>query len=229
MVIALTGIVWADQPVRAVPETQTLGTVTTAEVVGLTMETDAGAWTLTNDPDAMLVYTSSTGIEFLFQDAMLQQLVSSGGSYTKDGDHYTSFTIPQSLLNQQFAGATVPYLTWSAFAAELNLMGYSEASIAGGIHTGTLDPGQVQYTTVYDATILAQSGTTSFIKSMNINTGNKVARARAISMQRRGSHLLPRETGVTSQGLRTCFWTVPPWQPLHPTGCSVPLQRLITA
>ena len=84
MVIVMIGIVCADQGVRAVPETQTLGTVTTAEVVGLTMETDAGAWTLTNDPDAMLVYTSSTGIEFLFQDAMLQQLVSNGGSYTKE-------------------------------------------------------------------------------------------------------------------------------------------------
>ena len=50
MVIALTGIVCADQVVPAVPETQTLGTVTTADVVGLVMETDAGAWTLTNDP-----------------------------------------------------------------------------------------------------------------------------------------------------------------------------------
>ncbi len=50
MVIALTGIVCADQVVPAVPETQTLGTVTTADVVGLAMETDAGAWTLTNDP-----------------------------------------------------------------------------------------------------------------------------------------------------------------------------------
>ena len=48
MVIALTGIVCADQPVPAVPETQTLSTVTTADVVGIAMETDAGAWTLTN-------------------------------------------------------------------------------------------------------------------------------------------------------------------------------------
>lgn len=34
-------------------------------------------------------------------------------------------------------------------------------------------PGQVQYTTAYDANIVAQAGQTSFIKNMNINTGNK--------------------------------------------------------
>ena len=44
----------------------------------------------------------------------------------------------------------------------------------GGIHTGALDPGQVQYTTAYDANIVAQAGHTSFIKSMNIDTRNKV-------------------------------------------------------
>ena len=50
MVIALTGIVCADQVVKATPETQSLSTVTTADVDGLAMETDAGVWTLTNDP-----------------------------------------------------------------------------------------------------------------------------------------------------------------------------------
>ena len=44
----------------------------------------------------------------------------------------------------------------------------------GGIHTGALDPGQVQYTTAYDANIVAQAGHTSFVKSMNLDTGNKV-------------------------------------------------------
>ena len=55
MVIAFTGIVCADQPVPAVPETQTLGTTTTADVVGIVMETDAGVWTLTNDPVQCLI------------------------------------------------------------------------------------------------------------------------------------------------------------------------------
>jgi hypothetical protein len=44
----------------------------------------------------------------------------------------------------------------------------------GGIHTGALDPGQVQYTTAYDASIVAQGGQISFVKSMNIDTRNKV-------------------------------------------------------
>ena len=43
-----------------------------------------------------------------------------------------------------------------------------------GIHTGALDPGQVQYTTAYDANIVAQAGHTVFTKSMNIDTRNKV-------------------------------------------------------
>ncbi len=49
-----------------------------------------------------------------------------------------------------------------------------EADIYRGIHTGALDPGQVQYTTAYDANIVAQAGHTVFTKSMNIHTGNKV-------------------------------------------------------
>ena len=43
-----------------------------------------------------------------------------------------------------------------------------------GIHTGVLDPGQVQYTTVYDASIVAQAGHTVLTKSTNIDTRNKV-------------------------------------------------------
>ena len=51
MVIALTGIVCADQVVTGnTGDHRRLSTVTTADVDGLAMETDAGAWTLTNDP-----------------------------------------------------------------------------------------------------------------------------------------------------------------------------------
>ena len=60
MVIGLTGIMCADQPVPAVPETQTLGTVTTADVVGIAMETDAGAWTLTNSGETMYTVTATS-------------------------------------------------------------------------------------------------------------------------------------------------------------------------
>ena len=56
MVFVLTGIVCADQGVNATPEIQSLGTATTADVVGLAMETDAGTWTLTNDPTCCYLY-----------------------------------------------------------------------------------------------------------------------------------------------------------------------------
>ncbi len=35
------------------------------------------------------------------------------------------------------------------------------------------NPGQVLYTTAYDANIVAQAGQISFVKTMGVNTGNK--------------------------------------------------------
>jgi len=96
ILVAFTCIAFADQPVPAVPETQGLVTSTGADVVGMAMETDSGAWVLTNDT-------------------------------------------------------------------------------TNGIHTGILNPAQVQYTTAYDANILDQAGHTVLVKSMDLNTGNKVA------------------------------------------------------
>ena len=175
LAIAVAGIANADQGVPAVPETQGLVTGTSAQVAGFVTETDAGAWTLTNDPEAFIVLTNTSARDIHIMGAVLQELVSNGGSYTKDGDSFMSFTFPQSLLNQPIEGPGIPsYLTWGFLAAELEALGYTKTTISGGIHTGALDPGQVQYTTAYDATILAQSGTTSFVKSMNLNTGNKV-------------------------------------------------------
>ena len=185
MVIALTGIVCADQPVPAVPETQNLVTGTTADVVGLATETDAGAWTLTNDASStvMLTYTGGGAESMLpFPPAMFTQLIAAGGSYTLashsgpgiDQRLLTSMSVPASLLNQQVAGAG-PGLTWKMLTDLLVGAGfYSSTTTQGGIHTGALDPGQVQYTTAYDANIVAQAGHTSFVKSMNIDTRNKV-------------------------------------------------------
>ena len=84
MVIVLTGIVCADQVVPAVPETQTLSTVTTADVVGLAMETDAGAWTLTN-PNAIYSIsipnpTGEPSVPKYLMDAWNAQLMPAGGS-----------------------------------------------------------------------------------------------------------------------------------------------------
>ena len=83
MVIALTGIVCADQVVPAVPETQSLVTGTTADVVGLATETDAGAWTLTNDASSMVIltYVGSKSVSvILFPPEMISQLIAAGGS-----------------------------------------------------------------------------------------------------------------------------------------------------
>jgi len=48
LLIVVTGVAFADQPVPAVPETQTITTGTTYIADGLLMETDALAWTLSN-------------------------------------------------------------------------------------------------------------------------------------------------------------------------------------
>jgi hypothetical protein len=52
--------------------------------------------------------------------------------------------------------------------------GILATTLGSGIHTGILNAGQVQYTTAYDANIVAQAGHTVFTKSMNIDTRNKV-------------------------------------------------------
>lgn len=179
MVITLTGISCADQVVPAVPETQTLGTVTTADVVGLAMETDAGAWTLTNDP----VVIDSINNQSLPADAFFDllapdqynvwqaQLQSAGGSidgfFLANGSFQpTQYNLPNSLLDTLIPGGTN---TWSQ-----GFYGITGTITGKGIHNGILDPGQVQYTTAYDANIVAQAGHTVLTKSTNIDTRNKV-------------------------------------------------------
>ena len=185
MVIALTGIVCADQPVPAVPETQSLVTGTTADVVGLATETDAGAWTLTNDASSMVILTYAGGWDISmagYPPEMFSQLIAAGGSVTfasqsdpgLDVMEFNTMSIPVSLLDQQIAGLA-PGLTWKILADDFIDMGFATSTTTqGGIHTGALNPGQVQYTTAYDANIVAQAGHTSFVKSMNIDTRNKV-------------------------------------------------------
>jgi hypothetical protein len=107
MVIFMTGIVCADPVVPAVPETQALSTVTTADVAGLVMETDAVAWTLSNGTQ---IYTAF-----------------GNGFYYPTG-------------HPEWLAASDSY----------------------------------QYTTAYDANIVAHGGLTAFTKTMNVDTRNKV-------------------------------------------------------
>jgi hypothetical protein len=92
MLVALTGVVMADQGVPAVPESQTIGTTTAIIADGLVMDNAGLTWTLSN---------------------------------TK-------------------------------------------------IDAPPLSTGEVQYTTAYDANTVAQAGTTTFVKTMAIDTRNKV-------------------------------------------------------
>jgi hypothetical protein len=111
MVIALTGIVFADPGVNATPETQSLSTVTAADVIGLAMESDAATWTLSS---ADRIYTN-------------------WGRSDDPAD-----------FNDSYA---------------------------------------TQYTTAYDANIVAQGGHAVIVKTMNIDTRNKVTSQSNINAQ----------------------------------------------
>ncbi|MCU0631040.1 MAG: hypothetical protein MUF37_07810, partial [Methanoregulaceae archaeon] len=156
----------------------TLSTTTTADVVGITMETDAGAWTTTSSGQAMYILTMPAGgPPAPFTQGMLNQLAAGGGSYILypglTPPWVTSVSIPQSLLNQQVVD-TPSGTTWQDLVELYEVIGWSEVFAKGGLHTGALDPGEVRYTTAYDANIVAQAGHTVFTKSMNIDTRNKV-------------------------------------------------------
>ncbi len=177
MVIGLTGIVCADQPVPAVPETQTLATTTTADVVGIVMETDAGVWTLTNSGQTM--YSSilpPPGTAYLICGPLSQaQLLEAGGSFILvpwSSGLAIQVTVPESLMDtNRLEGSG---RTWREVLAEGDTLDWVTKVLSGGIHAGVLNPGQVQYTTAYDANIVAQAGHTVITKSMNIDTRNKV-------------------------------------------------------
>ncbi len=189
MVIALTGIVYADQVVPAVPETQILSTSTTADIDGLATETDEGVWTTTNSGSTLYNLVNPGDAETMEPSPeFLAQVLGAGGSFIlspSDPDHVISLFIPESLLNQQIAGE--PGQTWQEFIAQSIELGWIYSVSQGGIHSGALNPGQVQYTTAYDASILAQAGHTAFTKSMNIDTRNKVI----------GQSNLNAKTGIT--------------------------------
>jgi hypothetical protein len=168
----------ADQPVPATPETQGLVTSTETDVVGIATETDVGAWTLTNGGPTLYHYSNIGGSAFYgLSPEQKAQLISAGGSFTPAPAIFgpaavATVSIPDSLLNTE-----MPFLgmTWGQWTTFLVGGGYTSSIINGGIHTGTLNPGQVQFTTAYDASILGQAGHTVLVKNMNINTGNKVS------------------------------------------------------
>jgi hypothetical protein len=173
MVIALTGIACADQVVPAVPETQTLGTATSADVVGLMTETDAGTWSLT-----------SGGIPVNWTDPIVAQWPgwNNGGLFGFDYDYFVNHWLAnnppydarhvQDFLNYYIAYPDARPISQTDLAQLKSLLSYLENQ--GGLHDPPLYDQEVRYTTAYDASIVAQAGHTTFVKSTNIDTRNKV-------------------------------------------------------
>ncbi len=170
VVIALTGIAWADQVVPAVPETQTLGTRTTVDILGLATENDAATWSVT-----------SGGVPLSGTDPVVATwpgwATSPMGSYADyltatwniDKDNYPDLHLQDEL---SYFADHPDYYSPEVSASAGALLAYLQAQ--GGLHDPPLYDKEVRYTTAYDANIVAQGGHTAFTKTMNIDTRNKV-------------------------------------------------------
>jgi hypothetical protein len=167
MVILLTGIVCADQPEPAVPETQTLSTVTTADVVGIAMETDAATWSV-----------ASGGIPLSGNDPMLVNFPGWGDGSTGH-NNYTQFLDGWNFWLQYYPDGTFRDFLNYVLNHRPDDVEQAQALITwlnsqGSLHDPPIYDGEVRYTTAYDASIIAQGGHTVVTKSMNIDTRNKV-------------------------------------------------------
>lgn len=193
VLITLTGLVWADRNVPATPEIQGIATGTGMNVQGTATETDSAAWTTTYDPSSPDLNTFNSQITGNLPGAYIQasptdfqqainNLQAQGGSlstsYSSGNDHLvTQVVIPSTLLNQP---GPFGYASWELFGQYIVDYGSSAIPIVtlgskGGLHTGILDPGQVQYTTGYNDQYSGISGQQTFAKSMAVSTANKIA------------------------------------------------------
>ena len=178
LLIACTA--YADTGVRAVPEVQGLSTSTGMNVQGTVTETDAGAWTLTNDPAGLNSQDWPPGSPVLSADefaALSQQLQSAGGSVTAVnflGSYVIAhWNVPSSLLNTPII---VPNFGPVTFGQAMDtVVGTPVTTTEKGFNTGVLDPGQVQYTAGYNDQYAGVSGQQTFVKSMALSTANKIA------------------------------------------------------
>jgi len=180
VLLLIAGAVNADTGVKAVPEVQGLATSTGMSVQGTVTENDMGAWTLTNDPVVLYSYPATGQSVILVGNEELAlwqaQLQAAGGSIiTTPGigstSFITQFNVPQSLLNTPVVGAGTT--TWQQFLATFDLA--APLVSEKGIHTGVLDPGQVQYTAGYNDHYSGVSGQQTFAKSLALTTANKIA------------------------------------------------------
>jgi len=168
MVIAITGFVYADQVVPAVPETQALSTVTSADIVGLTMESDWAAWSVT-----------SGGIPISGDDPLLAGYPWASSPYWKSYQDFKDMWVANALIWQGMHLQDLltyfidhpEYYDPEVRAGADDLMNWAQTQ--GGLHDPPLYDGEVRYTTAYDANIAGQGGHTMFTKSLDIDTRNR--------------------------------------------------------
>ena len=99
------------------------------------------------------------------QYALIQaQLQAAGGSLVGPPSAITQINIPESLLNTLITGTGN---TYQKMINKYTYQGYVNSPVitGAGIHTGALHENQVQYTTAYDANIVAQGGKTRLRKA----------------------------------------------------------------
>jgi len=187
MLVAITGVVMADPGVAAVPEHQGISTTTIIDVDGLVMDSASMAMTITNNPTVSHTLASAVGFDTgiapgtVAFDQIVTQLNALGGSMTWHISPTTgnivvdSMSVPDAAMNVQpvNAPAGTTFGTW--YAQGLATPGFMASDVTQGIHSGQVSAGQTQYSSTYDSNLVAQNGHTVMVKTVNIDTGNKLA------------------------------------------------------
>jgi hypothetical protein len=171
LLIAGTGIAFADRNVPAEPQIQVIVTGTGMNVQGTITEVDSGAWSV-----------NANGIPLSGDDPIL----ASYPGWGKNGDPFGSYAAFKSFWDQDnvpskpwYGEHLQDYANWdmSTFPADIpfwnDLLNWLQNQ--GGPLTPPLEDQEVQYTTGYNDQTMAVSGQSTFAKTMAISTGNKIA------------------------------------------------------
>ncbi|HVP95256.1 MAG TPA: hypothetical protein VMS89_08820 [Methanoregulaceae archaeon] len=174
LLIAFTGIAYADRNVPAPPEIQGLATSTGMNVQGTITETDSGAWSV-----------NSNGIPISGNDPILANYPGWGSSVWVTYNEFLHwwnniYAVPAVYAD---AGLSLPHLqdALNANIAQGGELGQSSSALLAWLQnqgsplTPPLQDQEVQYTTGYNDALMAVSGKSIFAKTMAISTGNKIA------------------------------------------------------
>jgi hypothetical protein len=165
LLIAFTGMVYADRNVPAEPEIQGLATSTGMNVQGTITETDSGAWSV-----------NANGIPLSGNDPVVASYPNWAnthwGSYQNflnTWNHDSTFTAPGETLWD--------YLNWWGTVGEdpgsNDLITWLQNQ--GSPLNPPLKSLEVQYTTGYNDQVMAVSGQSTFSKAVAVSTANKIA------------------------------------------------------